>query len=98
MKIQTKTLNENITPFSNTFFPFIIYLLLFFSLWTGWVLWVYPHMQALGDTTLVYAILNIALRLLLWVLPVFLYLRYIDHTNPFEYLKLKKNWKRGILK
>ncbi len=54
-------------------------------------------METLGDTTFVYAMLNIALRLLLWVLPVFLYLHYIDRVNPFEYLKLKQYWKRGIL-
>jgi membrane protease YdiL (CAAX protease family) len=28
---------------------------------------------------------------------VFLYLRYIDHVNPFVYLKLNQYWKRGIL-
>lgn len=97
MKVQTKTFSEDTTPAPKAFFPFIIYLLLFFSLWTGWVLWIYPHMEILGNTTFVYAILNIALRLLLWVLPVFLYLRYIDHVNPFEYLKLNQYWKRGIL-
>ncbi|GHO59439.1 CPBP family intramembrane glutamic endopeptidase [Ktedonobacter robiniae] len=97
MKAQSKPLFENTVQPQKAFLPFIIYLLLFFSLWTGWVLWIYPRMEALGDTTLVYAILNISLRLLLWVLPVFLYLRYIDRVNPFEYLKLKQYWRRGIV-
>lgn len=80
-------------PFS----PFIVYLLLFYSLWIGWVYLIYPSMQALGTATLTYALVNIAMRLLLWVIPVFLYLRYIDHTNPVAYLKLNQYWKRGIL-
>lgn len=54
-------------------------------------------MQALGTATLVYALVNIAARLLLWVIPVFFYLRYIDHVNPVAYLKLNRYWKRGIL-
>lgn len=79
------------------FSPFITYLLLFYALWIGWVYLVYPPMQALGPATLAYALANIATRLLLWVIPVFLYLRYIDHVNPIAYLKLNCYWKRGIL-
>jgi membrane protease YdiL (CAAX protease family) len=60
-------------------------------------LWIYPRMQELDDTSLIYALLNIALRMLIWVVPVFLYLRYIDRVNPLEYLKLKHYWKRGVL-
>jgi uncharacterized protein len=97
MKVQTKTFSEDTTPSQKAFFPFIIYLVLFFALWTGWVLWIYPRMETLGDATFAYAMLNIALRLVLWVLPVFLYLRYIDCVNPFKYLKLGQYWKRGIL-
>jgi uncharacterized protein len=79
------------------FSPFIAYLLLFYGFWIGWVYLIYPPMQALGTATLTYALVNIAVRLLLWVIPVFLYLRYIDHVNPITYLKLNHYWKRGIL-
>ncbi|GCE21076.1 hypothetical protein KDK_48760 [Dictyobacter kobayashii] len=58
---------------------------------------IYPHMQELGTTTLVYALANLVTRLLLWVIPVFLYLRYIDHVDPIAYLKLNQYWKRGML-
>ncbi len=97
MKVQAPTLSEEKTQSRKAFFPFLLYLLLFFSAWTGWVLWIYPLMLTLGDTTPAYALLNITLRLLLWVLPVFLYLHYVDRVNPLEYLKLKQHWKRGIL-
>ena len=78
-------------------FPFIIYLLLFYACWTGWVYLIYPRMQTLGTMMLIYALANVATRLLLWVIPVFLYLRYIDHVDPLTYLKLKHYWKRGLL-
>jgi membrane protease YdiL (CAAX protease family) len=80
-----------------SFTPFIIYLVAFHAVWVGYVSWIYPWMVSLGNTTFLYALVNISFRLLVWVLPVFLYLRYIDHLDPIEYLKLKQNWKRGII-
>ena len=79
-------------------FPFFVaYLIIFHTAWLGYVLWVYPRVRTLGETTLRYALVNITVRLILWVLPVFLYLRYIDRVNPFEYLKLRQNWRQGIV-
>lgn len=54
-------------------------------------------MKSLGESTLRYALVNTALRLLVWVAPVFAYLRYVDHRNPIEYLKLKQYWQRGLI-
>jgi membrane protease YdiL (CAAX protease family) len=79
------------------FGPFVIYLILFFSVWTAWAYLLYPRMESLGNSTLAYAGVNITLRLLIWVLPVFLYLRYVDRASPVEYLKLRRHWKRGLL-
>ncbi len=76
---------------------FFVYLLAFFITWTGWVYFVYPAMTNLGEATLVYALANVGLRLLIWVLPVFLYLHYIDRVDTIEYLKLTSSWKRGVL-
>jgi membrane protease YdiL (CAAX protease family) len=77
--------------------PFIIYLMGFFAIWTAWILFVYPRIVRIGDRTLAYALVNIAFRLFLWVIPVFAYLRYIDRVNAVAYLKLKQYWKRGVL-
>jgi membrane protease YdiL (CAAX protease family) len=80
------------------FLPFVIYLVVFHAFWMwGYVFWIYRWMQTLGDTTLFYALINITIRLLVWVLPVFLYLRLIDRVDPVEYLKLKENWKQGVI-
>jgi membrane protease YdiL (CAAX protease family) len=40
---------------------------------------------------------NLTLRLLIWVAPVFIYLRWIDRVEALEYLKLKRHWRRGLL-
>lgn len=63
----------------------------------GVVLAIYPWMRSLGERTLGYALVNVSIRLAVWVLPVFLYLIYVDGVNPVEYLKLKQNWKRGVI-
>src|SRR5262249_40593412 len=38
----------------------------------------------------------ICLRLLVWVAPVFSYLRYVDDVEPLGYLKLRSNLVRGV--
>jgi len=77
---------------------FIVYVIAFHVFWMGpYVFWIYPRMRLLGEATLWYALVNVSLRLLVWVLPVFLYLRFVDRLNPIEYLKLRENWKRGVL-
>jgi len=79
--------------------PFIGYLAFFYLAWTFvWVHGVYPWAtKTIGDATLVYALINFAFRLLIWVLPVFLYLRYIDHVHIWDYLQLKQHWRRGVV-
>jgi hypothetical protein len=39
---------------------------------------------------------RIGLRLLIWVLPVLLYLRYVDGVGPFGYLGLRRHVGRGV--
>lgn len=79
------------------FSTFIIYVLAFHAFWMGaYVFEIYPWMRTLGEATLRYALVNLSIRLVVWVLPVFLYLVYIDRINPIIYLRLKQNWKRGV--
>ena len=81
------------------FLPFLSYLAFFYLTWTFvWVYGVFPWAnRAIGNATLSYALVNIAFRLLIWVLPVWGYLRYIDNVNVLEYLQLKSHWKRGVI-
>ena len=79
--------------------PFIAYLCFFYLAWTFvWVHGVYPWAnKAIGAATWAYALINFAFRLSIWVLPVFLYLRYIDRVDVVEYLQLKQHWRRGVI-
>jgi len=76
---------------------FVLYLIVIHATWTIWVLLGYPHLRALGEDTLRYALLNLAVRGLIWVLPVFVYLPYVDGVDPIVYLKLRQHWRRGVL-
>ena len=77
--------------------PFLVYVLAFHTLWVGWAYGIYPWLTRLGETTLSYALVNVGLRLLIWVVPVFAYLRWVDGVDPLAYLKLKHDWQRGLL-
>jgi membrane protease YdiL (CAAX protease family) len=77
--------------------PFVVYVVGFFGIWIAWVLFAYPRVAKIGDATLAYALINIAFKSLLWVAPVFAYLRYIDRVDPVDYLRLREHWKRGVL-
>src|SRR5262245_26737117 len=76
--------------------PLFIYIALFFSAWTVWVLYGYPRLQLLDPRTLGYALANLTVRSAIWLVPVFLFIRCIDHRRPTEYLQLGRNWRRGI--
>ena len=75
------------------------YVFVFYLAWTFvWVYGVYPWAnKTIGATTLAYALINIVFRLLIWVLPVCLYLRYIDHADVLGYLQMKQYWRRGVI-
>ena len=76
--------------------PFLRYVAAFHLTWVAWPFMVYPRLTVIGDATLTYALLNISLRLLLWVVPVVLYLSHVDHVDPIEYLRLSTHRGRGV--
>jgi CAAX protease family protein len=81
-----------------TFVPFLAYVAAFHLIWIGWAYLLYPRLTAaLGDTTLVYAIAQLSIRVLLWIVPVWCYLRYVDRVEPLDYLKLREHIGRGLV-
>jgi membrane protease YdiL (CAAX protease family) len=78
--------------------PFIGYLCFFYLTWTFvWVYGVYPWAtETIGAATFEYALINFTFRSLIWILPVFLYLRYVDKVPALEYLQLRDRWRRGV--
>jgi membrane protease YdiL (CAAX protease family) len=77
--------------------PFAVYIGLFVISWAVYVLFFYRHVQALGEDSLAYAATNIAVRLTVWLLPVFLLLKVVDRTESLRALGLIDNRKRGAL-
>ncbi len=78
---------------------FLAYLVAFYAVWTlGWVYTLYPWAnRELGDRTLVYALVSIGVRMIVWVVPVFAYLRFVDRVDALDYLQLRDRWLRGVL-
>jgi len=69
----------------------VFYSLVFFVIWTFCELLLKTKLAAIDPY------LNLLLKLLLWTLPVWLILKYWDHTEPLKYLKLKENFLQGII-
>ncbi|QVL31958.1 CPBP family intramembrane metalloprotease [Telmatocola sphagniphila] len=68
------------------------FLLVFYLLWTSWAYLLFHYPAELD-----WGILKALVRLLVWVLPVFLYVRLVLHREPFQYLGLIQNVRKGLL-
>jgi len=80
------------------FAPFLAYVAAFHLAWIAWPYVVYPRlMAAFGQTTLAYAVVQLSIRTLVWVVPVWCYLRYVDRVEPLRYLKLTDHIRRGFV-
>jgi membrane protease YdiL (CAAX protease family) len=75
----------------------VIFIIGFYLWWTARVYLLSPALDSLGRDTFLFALVNLGCRLLMWVLPVYLYLKFYDKVNPWQYLKLNKNVLKGIL-
>lgn len=76
--------------------PFVFYLIAFHAAWAAWPYVFYPRVVAIGDRTLAYALVNLAIRVLVWIVPVFAYLKYVDGVDPIRYLRLRERIGRGV--
>jgi len=81
----------------SAFAPFLAYVVVFHLAWIAWPYRIYPALVALGQATLAYAVLNLGIRILVWTVPVFLYLRHVDGVEPLAYLKLTHRVRRGLV-
>jgi len=84
-------------PHRPAFAPFVAYITAFHLVWIAWPYVVYPRLAVLGDRTLLYALINLGIRVLVWVVPVLVYLRYVDGVEPLGYLKLTHRVRRGLV-
>ena len=78
-------------------YGFVLHLAAFFAAWTAYVLWVYPRVAALGEGSFALAMSGIAVRLLVWLTPVFVMLVRADRAPPLRALGLVEHWRGGVL-
>lgn len=77
---------------------FLTFVTCFYVAWTVRALGPVPHyILSLNLSPLKLALFSLVLKFSLWVVPVFLYLKFIDKMNPWEYLGLKAGWCKGVL-
>ena len=82
----------------NTAAPFVVYVAVFHLGWIVWPYVIYPKLTAaFGQETLTYAVFQLGIRMVFWLVPVWLYLRYVDRVDALDYLKLKHHVGRGLL-
>lgn len=81
---------------TRSFVPFLTYVVLFHVAWAAWPFFVYPRLRSIGEATLAYAVVNLSIRVLVWVVPVVVYLRRVDHVGALDYLKLTSHVRRGL--
>jgi membrane protease YdiL (CAAX protease family) len=70
-----------------------VYGVVFFAVWSCYFVFLTPHFGG-GPAFL---ILENLVKLSLWTLPVFLLVRHEESQSPFDFLKLRKSWRKGLL-
>jgi len=71
----------------------LIYLVVFFTAWSCYILLVTPRF---GSGPLFLIVENLV-KLAVWTAPVLLIIRYVDRQDPLTYLQLRRNVRPGIL-
>ena len=65
----------------------LLYVALFFAIWAIRATLLSPLIEGIQPAWW-YRIVSDTIRLLIWVMPVFAYLKWHDKQNPLSYLKL----------
>jgi len=72
-----------------------LYTALFFMIWILRVAFLTPF---LGDPdTVEGALVSTAVQAMIWVMPVFIYIKFADKRSPLTYLKLNRNIRKGVI-
>jgi len=74
----------------------VIYTVSFFIIWFLYVLFGSQYLWVKINNPLLHKTLNIILKLIIFPLPVILYLKYYDYVNFITFLKLNTNPKKGL--
>ncbi|WP_027339239.1 CPBP family intramembrane glutamic endopeptidase [Halonatronum saccharophilum] len=72
------------------------YIIVFFITWSIYEIGVATYIQA-NYPEYVHTLSKAIIKVLVWILPVFLYLKLYDKVRPLSYLRLKENVKEGLM-
>jgi membrane protease YdiL (CAAX protease family) len=98
LSVDNEHVRARSSPHSRGAAPFVTYVILFHLGWIVWPFVIYPRLTAtFGAETFTYAAVQLTLRISVWLAPVWLYLRYVERVDPFDYLRLKHGVGRGVL-
>jgi len=70
------------------------YLLIFYAIWTLKELWLVEYIHTFDDTISAY--ITAVVKISVWIVPAWLYIKYYLNTNPIDYLKMNDNVKKGL--
>ena len=70
------------------------FLLIFYLAWTIKELWLIDYIYSFGE--IISPLLEALVKGFVWIVPTWLYIKYYLHTNPFDYLRVNVNVKRGL--
>ncbi|MGE7625537.1 hypothetical protein ACQKMD_21910 [Viridibacillus sp. NPDC096237] len=73
----------------------IVFLLIFYFVWTIKELWLIDYIYSFGE--IISPLLESLVKGFVWIVPTWLYIKYYLHTNLFDYLRMNDNVKKGFL-
>ncbi|MGI2729405.1 CPBP family intramembrane glutamic endopeptidase [Bacillus cytotoxicus] len=73
----------------------LLYLVLFYIAWSLKELWLVQYIQLFNDN--IAAFLTAFVKISVWIVPVWFYIKYYHYRNPVSYMKLDVNLRRGVV-
>ncbi|MFJ7913962.1 MULTISPECIES: lysostaphin resistance A-like protein [unclassified Lysinibacillus] len=70
------------------------FLLIFYLAWSIKELWLIEYIYSFGE--IISPLIEALVKGLVWIVPTWLYIKYYLITNPFDYLKMNINVKKGF--
>ena len=71
-----------------------VYFITFFALWCIRELWLVQYLDMLDS--IIRSIISAIFKIVIWVIPVLLLVKYMEKTNPLSYLGLRHNFGKGL--
>ncbi|KZE37115.1 CAAX protease [Bhargavaea cecembensis] len=73
----------------------VIYFILFLAVWSIREMALPPYLNELPETTA--ALAKAAVKVMIWIVPVWLFIRFRLNSDPADFLKLTTNLRKGLL-